>query len=171
VSEEGGDVRVLVVSEDVKERLRAVSALRLHADAEVVEATTAEEARRRLLVDREEYDVLVLDGDMRPRGGFAVLYDLRQRTELHDLDGCPALVMAGRDQDRWLAGWAGANDVLIKPVDPFELSRRVEALVGQATPPHGAAESTAAQVAAATRSHRGSGELVDLGGEVGPSAS
>jgi hypothetical protein len=69
VSEEGGDVRVLVVSEDVKERLRAVSALRLHADAEVVEAASADEARRLLLVDREEYDVLVLDGDMRPRAG------------------------------------------------------------------------------------------------------
>jgi DNA-binding response OmpR family regulator len=168
VSEEGGDVRVLVVSEDVKERLRAVSALRLHAEAEVVEAASAEEARRLLLVDREEYDVLVLDGDMRPRGGFAVLYDLRQRAEVGDLATSPALVMAGREQDRWLAGWAGANEVLIKPVDPFELSRRVEALVGQPIPPHGAADSTADQVAAATRSHQGSPELVDLGtNEVG----
>jgi DNA-binding response OmpR family regulator len=162
------EVRVLVVSEDVKERLRAVSALRLHADATVVEATSADEARQRLLVDREEFDVLVVDGDMRPRGGFAVLYDLRQRAGVDDLHSSPALVMAGRDQDRWLAGWAGANEVLVKPVDPFELARRVEALQGQPIPPHGAEASTEAQVAAATRHHQGPDDLVDLGAhEVG----
>jgi DNA-binding response OmpR family regulator len=148
------EVRVLVVSEDVKERLRAVSALSLHAGAEVVESTSAEDARRLLLVEHEVFDVLVVDGDMRPRGGFAVLYDLRQRAEIEDLASPPALVMTGRDQDRWLAGWAGANEVLLKPVDSFELSRRVEALVGAEAPPHGAAGSTEAQVAAATRGHQ-----------------
>jgi CheY-like chemotaxis protein len=151
-------VRVLVVSEDVKERLRAVSALALHTGAEVVESTSAEEARHRLLVDREVFDVLVLDGDMRPRGGFAVLYDLRQRAQVDDLASPPALVMTGRDQDRWLAGWAGANEVLLKPVDPFELARRVEGLVGAEAPDHGAAGSTEAQVAAATRGHQGTDE-------------
>jgi DNA-binding response OmpR family regulator len=161
------EVRVLVVSEDVKERLRAVSALRLHADAEVVEASSADEARRLLLVDREAFDVLILDGDMRPRGGFAVLYDLRQRAGVSDVHSPPALVMAGRDQDRWLAGWAGANDVLVKPVDPFQLARCVEGLVDQPIPPHGAAGSTAAQVASATRTHQGGDDLVDLGSEVG----
>jgi DNA-binding response OmpR family regulator len=162
--EEGVVVRVLVVSEDVKERLRAVSALALHVGAEVVECSAAEEARRMLLVDREVFDVLVLDGDMRPRGGFAVLYDLRQRAGIDDLPSPPALVMAGREQDRWLAGWAGANEVLLKPVDPFELARRVEALVGQVAPPHGAAGSTEAQVAAATRGHQAPSTIPDLGG-------
>jgi DNA-binding response OmpR family regulator len=162
------EVRVLVVSEDVKEQLRAVSALRLHADAEVVEASSADEARRLLLVDREAFDVLVVDGDMRPRGGFALVYDLRQRAGVDDVHSPPALVMAGRDQDRWLASWAGANDVLVKPVDPFELARCVQALVGQPVPPHGAEDSTAAQVAAAMREHQGPTELVDLGApEVG----
>jgi predicted DNA-binding antitoxin AbrB/MazE fold protein len=51
VRHEGERVRVLVVSEDVTERLRAVSALRLQGDVEVVEAISGDEARDLLLVD------------------------------------------------------------------------------------------------------------------------
>lgn len=147
-------MRVLVVSEDEKERLRAVSALMLHAEAEVVEAPSAEEARRLLLVEGERFDVLVVDGDLSPRGGFAVLYDLRARA---DQDGvrpaAPALVMGAREQDRWLANWAGANDLLLKPVSSFELARRVQALEGAELAPYGDKGSAKAQVAAATRDH------------------
>jgi DNA-binding response OmpR family regulator len=147
-------VRVLVVSEDEVERLRATSALQLHPDVEVVERSSAADARELLLADGETFDVLVIDGDMRPRGGFAVLYDLRMRADLAGTVSPPALVMAGRDQDRWLAGWSGANDLMVKPVDPFDLARRVVALEGQPTPAYGGAGSTAKQVAAAVRSHR-----------------
>lgn len=146
-------MRILVVSEDVKERLRAVSALALHAGAEVVESPSAEDARRRLIVEAEVFDVLVVDGDMRPRGGFAVLYDLRARAELAGVQAPPSLVMTSREQDRWLASWAGANDVLRKPVDPFELARRVAAIPGEALASYGDAGSTRKQVAAATRKH------------------
>jgi DNA-binding response OmpR family regulator len=146
-------MRVLVVSEDVAERRRAVSALMLHADADVVEATSAEEARRLLIVDRETFDVLVVDGDMAPRGGFAVLYDLRARADLSGADAVPSLVLTSRDQDRWLAGWAGANDVLRKPVSPFVLARRVLEVADADVAAYGDAGSAAAQVAAATRDH------------------
>ena len=146
-------VRVLVVSEDVKERLRAVSALLLHAGAEVVEATSAEEARERVIVDKEPYDVFVVDGDLVPRGGFAVLYDLRARAELDGEPGVPSLIMTSREQDRWLAKWAGASEVLVKPVDPFELARRVAALEGTDPAPYGDSDADADQLAAAIRDH------------------
>ncbi len=147
-------MRVLVVSEDVKERLRASSALLLHADAEVVEATSAEEARRLLLVDGEDFDVLVVDGDLQPRGGYALLYDLRARAELAELAAKPSLVMASRPQDRWLAGWAGANEMMLKPVDPFLLAKRVDAIAEEELASYGDHASAARQVAAATRDHR-----------------
>lgn len=146
-------MRVLVVSENPVERLRAVTALELHADAEVVEVDTADEARRLLIADRATFDVLVVDGDLAPRGGFAVLYDLRARAQLAGEAPIPALVMAARETDRWLAGWAGANDLLLKPVDPFELARRVAALEGAAPVPYGDQGSAEHQVAAATRTH------------------
>ena len=144
-------MRVLVVSEDAKERLRAVTALTLHGDAEVVEASTVDAARQLIIREGERFDVLVVDGDLYPRGGFAMLYDLRARCDLEGVDPTPALVMIDREQDRWLARWAGANDAILKPVDPFQLAARVAALEGAEVPPYGDAGSAAAQVAAAIR--------------------
>jgi DNA-binding response OmpR family regulator len=93
-------VRVLVVSEDATERLRAVSALRLHAAAEV-DVVEAESGPRALEALRgEAFDVLVVDGDLFPRGGFALLYTLRSQADLQDATSPPAVILAGRDQDR-----------------------------------------------------------------------
>ncbi len=142
-------MRVLVVSEQVKERQRATSALALRSDIEVTEATSAAAARELLLEAGETFDVLVVDGDLSPRGGYAVLYDLRARAELGQLEATPALVLASRPQDEWLMRWAGANELLLKPVDPFELARRVSALEGADLRPYGDAGSAAAQVATA----------------------
>lgn len=142
-------MRVLVVGEILAERLRAVSALKLHADAEVTEVDSGERARQELLRNHDAYDVIVMDGDIQPRGGFAILYDLRQLAELEGFDPLPALVMIARTQDAWLADWAGANATLLKPVDPFELSRRVKELLGQPAPAYGGSSGTAKQLAAA----------------------
>lgn len=137
-------MRVLVVSEDAVERLRAASALTLHAEAEVevVEAASVSEARARVAEDPRGFEVLVIDGDLRPRGGFAALYALRARAELDGAPQVPAVIMMGREQDRWLADWAGANAVLVKPVATFALAREVEGLVGVPGAPHGATESS-----------------------------
>lgn len=136
-------MRVLVVSEEAVERLRAVSALRLHVEreVEVVEATSGPHARE-ILGSEDDFDVLVIDGDLRPKGGFALLYALRSRAELDGVEPVAAIIMAGREQDRWLADWAGANAVLVKPVSSFALGREVEALAGVRGAPHGASESS-----------------------------
>lgn len=142
-------MRVLVVSEDPKERLRAVSALGLHPGIEAVEVASAAAARDSILHQDESYDVLVVDGDLQPRGGFALLYDLRSHAELVGLPPIPSLVMASREQDRWLGKWSGTNEVLLKPVDPFELARMVKGLPDAVVPPYGDRDSAAKQVAAA----------------------
>lgn len=136
-------MRVLVVSEDAAERLRASSALRLHTEAEVevAEATSGPEARA-LLAGDPDVDVLVIDGDLYPKGGFALLYALRSRFELDGQPQIPAVILADREQDRWLADWAGANAVLVKPVAPFALGREVEGLAGETGAGHGATESS-----------------------------
>jgi DNA-binding response OmpR family regulator len=144
-------MKVLVVSADAKERLRAVSALELQADAEVVEAESGEEVRQRLLRGDEAFDVLVVDGDLQPRGGYALLYDLRAQADLTGESPTPSILLLEREQDVWLARWAGANDWLYKPVDPFDLARRVVAAEGAQPPPYGDAGSAAKQVSAALR--------------------
>jgi DNA-binding response OmpR family regulator len=133
-------VRVLVVSEDASERLRAVSALRLHAEADVVEAHSAPEARDALR-SGEDFDVLVVDGDLQPKGGFALLYSLQAQNDLAGQATAPSVVLAGREQDRWLGDWAGASAVLVKPVSSFVLAQHVRALVGEVARPHGSGES------------------------------
>lgn len=138
-------MRVLVIAENVTERLRAVSALQLHADAEITEADSGEQARQAVLREPDAFDVVVVDGDLQPRGGFAILYDLRQHATLEGLTPLPSLVLTSRPQDDWLADWAGANATMRKPVDPFQLSAKVRELVGQPAPVYGGAAGTAQQ--------------------------
>lgn len=147
-------MRVLVVSEDATERSRAVSAIELQATADVTEVSTAGRARELILHEGERYDVLVVDGDLSPRGGFALLYDLRSHAELDGTPPMPSVVMAAREADRWLAKWSGTASVLLKPVDPFELAGVVRSLDGAQVPGYGDAASAADQVAAALRGER-----------------
>lgn len=119
-------MRVLIVSEDPRERQRAATALSLDADIELVEVASAEEARRSLLATPA--DVLVIDGDLTPTGGFSLLYELRADADLLGVAEVPALVMVERETDQWLAQWARANATLPKPVDPFAVARTVRGL-------------------------------------------
>jgi CheY-like chemotaxis protein len=147
-------MRVLVVSEDPIERLRATSVLGSVEGAEVVEAASETEARSVIVDQREHFDVVVMDGDLSPKGGFATLYALRSAAELGGLDAAPALVLISRAEDAWLASWAGASAVETKPVDPFALAAQVRALVGSELPPYGDRGADAEQLAAALRDRR-----------------
>jgi DNA-binding response OmpR family regulator len=142
-------MRVLVVSADPIERLRATSAF--DATVHVVECGGVDEARRVVLDAEEAFDVLVVDGDLDPRGGYAFLYELRSHAELTGWTAPPSVVLVSREADVWLAGWAGASELFLKPVDPFEVARTVRALVGTDLPPYGDAGSARAQVGTALR--------------------
>lgn len=120
-------VRVLVVSEDETERLRATAGMRARPQIDIVEISSAIEAHRR--TEDEQFDILVIDGDMRPEGGFSLLYEIRARGELRGEGVPPAIILMAREDDRWLSRWAGAAEALVKPVDSFVLAKRVKALV------------------------------------------
>lgn len=123
------DVKVLVVSSDAGERSRALAALRAREGVEVEEATDARQAHR--AVNATDFDVLVLDGDMRPEGGQSVLYEIRASAEYRGVKAPPTIILMGREQDRWLSAWAGAQEVVLKPVDSFHLAERVLGLAGE----------------------------------------
>lgn len=122
-------MRVLMVSQSAKVRQRSLAALRVRPDVDVVEASSAPDAHR--LLHEHTYEVLVIDGDMRPEGGFSVLYEFRARGELEGVAVPPAIILVAREDDRWLARWAGAAEAYVKPVDPFFLARRVRLLAGE----------------------------------------
>ncbi|HEX2029135.1 MAG TPA: hypothetical protein VHF25_14170 [Nitriliruptorales bacterium] len=116
-------MRVLVVSPKADERLRLAGALLGRPDVEIVEATSAVEAHQ--LTSERTFDVLVIDGDMRPEGGQSLLYEIRARAEYRGEPAPPAIMLMDREQDRWISGWAGAADVMLKPVDSFDVAERV----------------------------------------------
>ncbi len=132
-------MRVLVVSQLALQRRRAVSGLQLAGDGpddvDVTEADGPWTARRAL--EGDGFDVLVIDGDLEPMGGFSLLYELRQdAVQAGGEDSAPAVVLTTRGEDDWLADWAGANRTLRKPVDPFRLAAVVRELAGAGPAEH-----------------------------------
>lgn len=122
-------MRVLVASESAAERQRACAALRARPGLEVVEVTSAGETHQAL--DEGGFDCVVIDGDMRPEGGYSVLYEARAKAQFDGGPLPPSIVLMGRLDDRWLAGWAGATESVLKPVDSFALAERVTSLAAR----------------------------------------
>lgn len=122
-------MRLLMVSESARVRRRAMAALRANEGVRIEEALSAAGAHERALDG--DYDVLVIDGDMRPEGGFSVLYELRAHGQLHGVAVPPAIILLGREDDRWLARWAGAAEAYVKPVEAFDLAERIRFLAGR----------------------------------------
>lgn len=119
-------LRVLIVSEQPDERARAASALHLQDDVEVVEADSAGTASTSYA--QGGFDVLVVDADLYPKGGTSWLYEVHGQAELHGTTTPPSVLLTAREQDRFLADWAGATRIVRKPVDGFELARVVREL-------------------------------------------
>ncbi len=122
-------MRVLIVSPDPAERQRAASALHLQDDVEIVEVAGGPDAGVQLRDDT--FDVLVVDGDLQPKGGFSWLYELEQQARMHGTQRPPAIIMAARVEDRWLGAWATAEAMVRKPVDGFVVARHVAELAGR----------------------------------------
>ena len=125
--------RVLAVTQTPRVLARNSTVLAGRDGIELLTCSTPDELRD--LVAVEQPDVLVIDGDLKPEGGYSVLHDLREHDELAGRTTPPALVLLGRPDDRWLANWAGADEHLVKPFDPFLLADRVAALAERGPKP------------------------------------
>jgi hypothetical protein len=119
---------VLVYSNDpvLRDTVRNAVGRRPAADLgriEWLEAATLREVLE--AVDAGGVDVVVLDGEARPSGGFGISKQLKD--ELHD---APAtLVLCKRQGDAWLASWALADAAQPLPVDAPALSDAVVGLI------------------------------------------
>lgn len=117
----GDTIDVLVVISDAAVRERAVSALGLRPDIEVTAVTSIHDAVEHL----PGAEVLVVDGDLQPKGGYSWLYELQQQSQLTGLRRPPSVVLIERTDDRFLVNWSGAEAAVVKPVDPFVMVRTV----------------------------------------------
>jgi CheY-like chemotaxis protein len=108
--------QVLVYSDDpaFRDAVRLAVGRRPSPDLERVEFVEAPTGAALLeAVDAGGIDVVVIDGEARPTGGFGLAKQLKD--ELHDCP--PVLVMVARKDDTWLAKWSLADAVLPLPVD------------------------------------------------------
>jgi EAL domain-containing protein (putative c-di-GMP-specific phosphodiesterase class I)/DNA-binding NarL/FixJ family response regulator len=117
--------KILVVDSDAPTRSLLAGALE-QAGMEPIVVADGESARRMLHV--HSIDVVLLDSDLPDISGREVLRLLRQdeRTVL-----LPVVMLTSEDElaDRVSGFEAGANDYLVKPVDPVELVARIRSQI------------------------------------------
>jgi two-component system alkaline phosphatase synthesis response regulator PhoP len=106
---------------------------RLTSEGYVVSSVSDGEAALEL-VDRESFDLILLDVMLPGKSGFDVCRDIRQKSI-----ETPVLMLTARSQvvDKVVGLKLGADDYLTKPFEMMELMARVEALMRRAPAPKG----------------------------------
>ncbi|WP_168118591.1 ATP-binding protein [Paenibacillus sp. HB172176] len=120
----GSKARILAVDDDrvnltVLETILSRTAYELHTTATVKEMLD--------LLDREAWDLLIVDVMMPGMSGYELTKRVRERFSLSDL---PILLLTARSQlqDIYMGFSSGANDYVTKPVDALELQYRIWSL-------------------------------------------
>jgi CheY-like chemotaxis protein len=121
-------LQVLIYSDNAGTRNKIKQALGRLPDTDMapvdfVEAATHPAVMRQ--VASGKIDLAILDGEASPAGGLGVAKQLKDEL----LQCLPIVVLAGRVQDAWLAGWSKADAVVTHPIDPIELSSAVVPLL------------------------------------------
>jgi two-component system, OmpR family, KDP operon response regulator KdpE len=95
----------------------------------VVTASTAEDALK--IAEQQRPDVVVLDLMMPDISGLELMRRMRERTQV------PVLLLTGmaRDEDKIKGLEMGADDYLVKPFNPSELTARVRAVLRRSVSP------------------------------------
>jgi two-component system phosphate regulon response regulator PhoB len=121
------NARILVVDDD--EGSRALVRVALESESfSVLEASDGAQALE--LISSETPDLVVLDVNLPSMGGFDVLAQIRLARAV------PVIMVTGRDgeTDRVLGLELGADDYVIKPFSPRELTSRVRAILRRSAP-------------------------------------
>lgn len=116
--------KILVFSADARKRQAVITGIGLKAskDSPVIEwseAATPYGAKE--LVENEDFALLVLDAETTKEGGMSLAKELEST-----LDEVPPIVfLTARQQDEWLATWAGGAAAIAEPIDPIILQETV----------------------------------------------
>ncbi|HEV8023488.1 MAG TPA: hypothetical protein VGP37_01220 [Candidatus Nanopelagicales bacterium] len=124
--------RVLVYSDDRNTRQRVLSSVGRRPDPQLPPVDFVECATEPMVIERasrENFDLLILDGEAVPAGGMGIARQLKD-----ELYGCPPiLVLIGRPQDAWLATWSRADAVVPHPLEPVAVARAVARMLHRRT--------------------------------------
>ena len=115
-------IRVLVVSAD--QAILDDARFGFPSNAEVKTASDTEEARR--ILEDFQPSVVVADLKNGNSGGYAFALEMSQLRALQDV---PLLILLEREQDKWLAGEAGAAMSRTKPMTAESLAADTLSLI------------------------------------------
>jgi DNA-binding response OmpR family regulator len=118
---------VLVIDDDPRVRT-LVRRLLAHEGYHALEAASAEEAET--ILDSDTPDLVLLDVTMPKVDGIDLLTDIRTKSSI------PVIMLTGRgdEADRILGLRTGADDYVVKPFSPGELTARIESVLRRARP-------------------------------------
>ena len=122
-------MKVLIVDDEPDVRALVRSALSYaRQDLTAVEAADGDEALA--MIHSERPDLVVLDLALPKRDGFAVLEQVREKTDLQII----VLTARGLEEDKIKGLRLGADDYLTKPFSPRELVARIESVLRRSAP-------------------------------------
>jgi len=119
---------VLVYSHrrDVRERIMAAVGRRPAPDVGRIDFLECSSVSDVLMaIDDEVADVVVLDGEAQPTGGIGISRQIHQES----MRIPPIVLTVRRADDRWLATWAQADEILVHPLDPVIAADAVASLL------------------------------------------
>jgi DNA-binding response OmpR family regulator len=126
--------QIIVYSDDSSVRSQIASALGVRAAKDLPEHEIHEFATGsalRAYVDTKNLaggfraDLFILDGEAAQEGGMGMARQLKD-----EVFNCPPIVViTGRKEDKWLAGWSLAEASVVHPIDPFTLAKTVAELL------------------------------------------
>lgn len=121
--------KVLLYSSDrtVREQVRLALGRKVARDlpdVEIFEVATGPAVLRALDTDTG-YDLIVMDGDAQPEGGFGLAHQIKDEYA----DCPPVLLLLSRLVDTWLGTWSRAEALAPYPVDPVALPSQVADLI------------------------------------------
>lgn len=121
-------LKILVYSSNKGVRANVINALGKRPSTALPELEYTEcatEPALITLVDRQSFDLLILDGEATPAGGMGIARQVKD-----ELFHCPpVLVLIARPQDAWLATWSRADGVVGLPIEPVATAQVVTRLL------------------------------------------
>lgn len=111
---------------EVREQIRSAIGRRPAADIGRIDFLDAAGVADVLMaVDAGEVDVVVLDGEAQPTGGIGISRQIHQEAGRRGATIPPVILVVKRADDRWLATWAQASEILVHPLDPVTAAETV----------------------------------------------
>lgn len=114
------NIRVLVYSSNANTRQVVKTSIGRRPSLDLGEFEFHEFATAPALLvalDKQRFDLLILDGEAAPTGGLGLARQLKD-----EIFNCPpVVVLVARSADKWLATWSRAEASVSAPLDPREL--------------------------------------------------